>query len=236
MTKVLDPLRSSAASGSIGDTTYSRNQYGQYVRARTTPTQPDTTKQVNARTSFSAAVTAWQSTLTAAERTSWQRYADQVLSVDSLGQPQRLSGFQAYLRYYMTVDTASITPVTTAPIIFARADRDPTVYISFAISGNPDAEVYFDDSLEWNNTDGAHMLIYSSKPGPATRNFYRSPWQYIDKIDGSSSSPTSSPTYPNFAAMTYSNAAGQLLRLKFVIVLPDGRTSSPFQTAPTELF
>lgn len=230
MTKVLDPLRSSAASGSIGSTVYSRNQYGQYVRNRTTPTQPDTSKQTAARTRFAAAITSWQSTLTAAERQSWEKYASQTNSFDPLGQPQKLSGMQAYLRYYLTVTTASLTPVTTAPTIYAPSEHDPTVLITGTNTASKFGFYSFDNSLPWANETGGALLVFISQSLPQTINFYRGPWQYIYGNVGNPSTPPTSPGFFLFTTSTYTFTVGQKIMLRMITVRADGRISSAFTT------
>jgi hypothetical protein len=233
MTKVLDPLRSSAASGSIGDTVYSRNQYGPYVRARTSPTQPGTAKQTAARNRFAAAVAAWQSTLSAADRTSWHDYARQVPGYDALGNPQQLSGFAMYLRHRLTIATTGLTPPTTAPINYRVAQQDPTVVIVAPDSASGFAFPEFDVDQPWANEDGGHLKFDVGQETATTVNFYGGPWQFVSSIAGSSSSPPSSPGFIVFSGSTYTYNAGNLIRFRLTVIRADGRLSATWSPPPT---
>lgn len=235
MTKVLDPLRSSAASGSIGDTVYSRNQYGSYVRARTSPTQPNTAKQTAARTRFSSAVTAWQSTLTATQRQSWADYAAQVPGYDAFGNPQKLSGFQMYLHTRLTIAATGLTPPTTAPIKFRVAQQDPIAAINNANAGAKFALPSFDNSQPWANETGSYLKFDVGMQTSTSINFYAGPWQYVATIAGNSTTPPGSPSFISFAGSTYTFTSTMLIRFRLTVIRADGRLSKPWSPPATAL-
>ena len=84
-------------SGSIGNTTFSRNRNGQYIRQRSTPTQPRTVAQVAQRARLTTAAAAWRG-LTAAQMAGWAAFGNSFTVVNSLGQSNHMTGLQAYTK------------------------------------------------------------------------------------------------------------------------------------------
>lgn len=82
-------------SGSQGQTTASRNRYGQYNRQRATPTQPRTAAQLAVRSSLTAVSQAWRG-LTDEQRLAWDGYAAAHPRTDTLGQTITLTGSQVF--------------------------------------------------------------------------------------------------------------------------------------------
>jgi hypothetical protein len=89
--KILDTPR----SGSVAGVTASRNRFGQYYRTRAIPVQPRTPKQTANRGRLTAGSSAWR-TLSDAQRTGWNDYADQVTRSGSLGSSYSPTGAQLY--------------------------------------------------------------------------------------------------------------------------------------------
>ena len=87
----------SGASGSRGGSTAARNRGGNYWRQRVAPLNPASIFQNDVRSAFGALATAWRDTLTAAQRTAWETYANTVTATDSLGQTVKLTGMNAYI-------------------------------------------------------------------------------------------------------------------------------------------
>lgn len=83
------------SSGSYQNLTFSRNRFGQYVRGRSVPVNPNTSFQVAVRTRMALNSAAWRS-LTALQRTGWADLGAQISRTDSLGQTYTLNGFEAY--------------------------------------------------------------------------------------------------------------------------------------------
>jgi hypothetical protein len=84
-------------SGSIGNTTFSRNRNGQYIRQRSVPTQPRTAAQINQRARLTTAAAAWRG-LTSAQQAGWNAFANSFTVVNSLGQSGHMTGLQAYTK------------------------------------------------------------------------------------------------------------------------------------------
>lgn len=82
-------------SGSYAGVTSSRNRFGQYVRSRATPVNPNTSFQANVRARLAQNAAAWRA-LTDIQRAGWTSLGLQMVRTDSLGQTYNLTGFGAY--------------------------------------------------------------------------------------------------------------------------------------------
>jgi hypothetical protein len=89
--KIIDIPR----SGSVANWTSSRNRYGQYVRTRAIPVQPESSYQGVMRARLSQNAAHWR-VLTPAQRAGWADLGASMIRVDSLGQSNSLTGFQSY--------------------------------------------------------------------------------------------------------------------------------------------
>lgn len=101
-------------SGSTGGITASRNKGGQYLRARTTPINPNTAAQQTARSRFTDANQGWTA-LTAVQRNDWNDFAQMQTWTNALGDPIHMSGQQAYVGSFCALESANLTPVTAPP-------------------------------------------------------------------------------------------------------------------------
>lgn len=112
------------ARGSIGGTVYSRNRYGAYVRSRTAPVQPRTSKQTAVRNQFTTFITRWRG-LTVPEQAQWNTFAGIQPTVNRLGATRYLSGSQWFVKVNMTRYSLGLYSIVTPPppvAIFAISD------------------------------------------------------------------------------------------------------------------
>jgi len=211
-------------SGSIAGNTFARNRYGNYVRARSKPVNPNTARQVAIRSIVTQLTVRWSTTLTAAQRTAWQLYADSVSMKNRLGETVKLSGFNHYIRSNVPRLQGGIAAVDAGPVIFELPDKDPT----FAISASEATQTItytFDDALAWANEVGGYMFKYEGMPQNPQRNFFGGPYRYHGNIDGAASPPT---TPDPEADPPYAFAELQRLWCYARIALADGRLSEKF--------
>jgi hypothetical protein len=84
--------------GSIGANCFAVNRYGAYVRFKQSPTQPNTQYQLNMRNLLMTLSKYWSTQLTEAQRVAWRAFAEQNPISDVFGQPQPLSGINAFIK------------------------------------------------------------------------------------------------------------------------------------------
>lgn len=98
--------------GSVGTEAYSRNAFGAYVKARTTPANPNTVPQQNARQVIADGVVAWRS-LTDDQRELYVVEARSRTSQNRLGLPARMTGYNLFIRQFQLANrTASPDPTS----------------------------------------------------------------------------------------------------------------------------
>jgi len=178
------PSLTGTMSGSMGGCTASHNRAGMYFRNRVVPTNPNTTRQQNVRAYFTAAVNAWASTLTAAERADWETWAANVPFLDTLGQTFFLTGQQAFIRANVVGYQLGRSTLVAAPIDFnngqpiaaiapATAATPGQIGVILATSAFSIAATLMDDA-----PDDGDVALYLGPPVSPSVNFYKGSYQF----------------------------------------------------------
>jgi hypothetical protein len=108
-------------SGSHASITSSRNRFGQYVRNRATPVNPNTPAQANQRARMSTNAAGWRA-LTDAQRAGWLSLGAMISRTDALGQTYTLNGFMAYCSINNNLLQAGDSIVSAAPALTTPPD------------------------------------------------------------------------------------------------------------------
>lgn len=211
-------------SGSIAGNTFARNHYGNYVRARTKPINPNTARQIAVRSAITSLTARWAQTLTAAQRTAWNLYADSVAMKNKLGESIFLTGFNHYIRSNSFRAVEAITIVDAGPTVFELPTKDPTLAIT-ASEAAQEISFAFDDTLDWLDEDEAYLVLYQGQPMNPQRNFFAGPWRGLGTIAGNSVTP---PTDPTVKSVEFAFAELQKQWAYARIARADGRLSEPF--------
>lgn len=125
--KILGPPQ----SGSMAGTTASHNRFGQYLRNRRTPVNPNTTQQGVVRARMSANAAGWRA-LTDAQRAGWESLGSEVTRTDSLGSSYTMNGFMMYCSVNNNNVAAGNAVVTDAPLLQTPATIVTAVITSTA--------------------------------------------------------------------------------------------------------
>lgn len=211
--------------GSIAGNVYSRNRYGAYARARTIPTNPNTSGQQSVRAALATLTTKWSSTLTAIQRTAWALYASNVAMKNGLGETIFLSGFNHYIRSNVEYLRLFSATIDDGPTTFELPGQDGTFAITVS-EATQFITVVHDINLPWASENGAAMFLYQGVPQNAQRNFFGGPWEYMANIPGIDGAPAGSPS--DHAAVKVMTE-GQRQWCYARIVRADGRLSEPFR-------
>ena len=135
------------ASGSIGATTFSRNRFGTYVRLRSIPTVSTTPAASAVKAALGNVSQLWAG-LTDAQRLQWVNYALANPVVDSLGQPQALTGHTAFVQLNARLYQHGDTLIDSPPV---GAGPAPLTAVSLSLDIGA----------------GAFSLIFAASPVPA---------------------------------------------------------------------
>lgn len=218
----------SEASGSLAGCCFSRNRGGPYMRARTTPVNPNTTQQQFVRSLMSQLASIWSGILTEAERSAWETYALNVPLPDTFGDPRNVGGIGMFMR-------CNIARLNAGDATLVRLDDAPTLYnlgeytapaLDSASASADTVDVSFDNTDEWANEDLAAMLISLGRPQNAGVNYFKGPYQFADVVLGNS---TTAPTSPVTVASPFPFAAGQRMFAYVRVTRADGRLSASFR-------
>lgn len=212
------------ASGSLGGNTFARNRYGNYVRSRVGPVNPNTSRQQYVRNLMGSLVEDWSVTLTQAQRDAWNVYANAIPWVNALGETVRLSGFNHFIRSNMAIIQAGGSLVADGPttLTLPASDEEFVCTISEATQL---ISVAFDADRAWCDEDDAFMTVAMSIPNGAGREFLEQQLRYAGSIAGDSTTP---PTSPQTIACPFPCAEDQKLYCQGRIIRADGRVSMPF--------
>lgn len=150
-------------SGSLDSQTYSRNRYGQYVRSRAIPVNPNSAAQGAVRSRFGDNSQAWRA-LTDAQRNGWWSLGGQIQRTDSLGQVYTLTGQQAYVFINNNRLAAGDAVLSDAPALIS-----PTGLVTLAITttGGTLSAAYTVTPLG----AGQRLFVYASPQRSTGRNF-----------------------------------------------------------------
>lgn len=211
--------------GAIAGNVYSRNRGGNYARAKTTPVNPNTSRQQTARNALNALVARWNNVLTAAQRTAWNLYASSVAMLNRIGETTYLTGFNHYIRSNHWLMTQALTIVDAAPTTFTLGSADGLFAITVS-AGTQLASVVFDETLDWVDQTTGYEFVHAGIPKNAGVNFFDGPWRYGGMEQGDDTTP---PTSPYTFTWPYVVVAGQNVWAYARILEGDGRLSERFR-------
>lgn len=151
--------------GSVAGNTFSHNKGGPYVRSRSSPTNPNSTRQQVVR-SILATLSAAYADLTTSEQDTWESWSSENPKQNPLGGSYNLTGHQAFLSVNSKLADAALATIDESPTKLAPTELvGPTVTITSATG----------ISIVFTGTApaGSVMEVWMSKPvnGAADPNF-----------------------------------------------------------------
>lgn len=215
------PVLGSELSGSIGGITASHNAGGAYFRNRVIPTNPGSQFQTAVRSLVGQLTNLWLNTLTAGQRATWDLYAANVPLLDKLGEPINVSGLNMYVRSNTPRLQVGLPGVDVGPAAFNLGDFTPATMVN-ATQGGQSFDIGFNVGDDWVGEDNSSMLVYSSRPGNLSINYFKGPYRVGPAIDGEVAVP---PTSPATIAGQFPFVLGQRLFVRVQVTRADGRLS-----------
>lgn len=169
-------------SGSYQGITSSRNRFGQYVRSRATPVNPNTAAQGTVRARMSANAAAWRA-LTDNQRAGWGDLGLSMQRTDSLGQSYNLTGFMAYCSVNNNLAAISGTLLSAAPAL-----TTPPALLTATITATAAAL-----SIAYTATPlgAATKLLAFASPQMSAGRAFNADFRYIGQSAAAAASPLS---------------------------------------------
>lgn len=212
-------------SGSIAGTTYARNRFGNYARARTKPVNPNTARQQAVRAAIAFLNARWSDTLTAVQRAAWGLYGDNVNMTGKFGQAIHLTGQNQYIRSNTIRKMLNHAIIDAGPTIFELPAKDPTLAFT-ASEATQLLTTSFDNTLPWSTEDGGYIYLFGGQPQNTQRNFFDGPWRQFGWVIGIDPGGAASP---DSSIAPFGIAEGQHLWIYARISRLDGRLSEKFR-------
>lgn len=216
----------SAVSGSIAGITYAHNQGGLYSRARTVPTNPNTSRQQAVKSALTAMAGYWSATLTAQQRTDWGTYAANVPVTNALGQTINLSGQNMFMRANVIRQRAALAIIADAPTVFNLGETI-TAITSIVVAGGT---LTFTAPVGGAGTPAAGRKLFRlGPPQNAGRSYFKGPYQEGFNIAvGSAVTTIATPVSLAGAdwLSLFAPAVGENIPVAFRILYDDGRLSA----------
>lgn len=216
-------------SGSIAGNTHARNRFGNYMRARTKPVNPRSSRQMGARILVMMLAEQWrESPMTDTIRTAWETYANSVNWSNKLGEVVKLTGFNHFIRSNAARITAGGSLVTDAPTDLGLPAGDP----AFAVTGSVATQllsVVFDPLFDWVDEDAGYFSVEQGEPQNPSRNFFGGPYRWGGSEQGSTITP---PTSPFTFTAPFTLVEGQRVWCRASIIREDARVSTKMGADP----
>jgi len=215
------------ARGSIGGNVFSRNRYGNYMRARTTPVNPQSSRQSAIRAIVASIAVIWNGTLTAVQRAAWGVFASNVPSTNKLGEVINLSGFNQFVKSNTVKLNAGLASLAVAPTIFTLPGEDPD-FSATVDAGTGKVSVVFDATRDWADEDTGGLVVQVGIPVNPSIEYFNGPWRSAGIILGDGATP---PTSPDATLdCPFEVADDQKIFVRAKILRADGRVSDWFRS------
>lgn len=173
----------SDARGKLNGSVASKNRYGNYLRNKITPTNPQTSAQSRMRALFGSISKGWGA-LTQAQRNLWEEFSHQHPYNDIFGDSKVLQGSAMYQRVNLNLSKLEKTLLVVPGAVSDIAPLEQ-VQALMEIGGGGDIEDMqvagvFDDTTTENQT----MVVYATPPISPGRSFVKNDFRLIDWADG----------------------------------------------------
>lgn len=212
----------SEARGSAGGTTASRNRFGQYLRQRAIPVNPDSPAQILARQRLNDLSTRFRDILTQAQRNAWNLYASNTVWKNKLGADVHLTGQNHFIRSNTVALQGELDSYDDGPTTFGIPDQE-ALWAVTASEASQEVSIAYTFDVD---VDNLLYAFFTGRPYSPSRQYYGGPWRLLGTIVGDATTP---PTSPEAFTSPYPIAAGQKLAVYCRRLDVDGRLTEPFR-------
>ncbi len=218
----------SRGSGSIGGLVWSHNRGGQYLRARVTPVNPNSTFQQTVRSAQALLASMWASVLTQDERDGWELYAENVELPNSFGVPRNVGGIAMFIRTNVPRIQSGVVGVALlidAPDIFDLGDFTEPVVGDLTAAADT-ISIAYTNTDSWAIADGGALFIFTSRPKNPGVKYFKGPYRLAATVEGNTATP---PTSPEVVDAAFPFEVAQRVFVFARACTADGRLSAPFR-------
>ncbi len=212
-------------SGSLGGITFSHNAGGTYMRARVTPTNPNSPQQIAVRNAVAFLSNFWNNGLTPGQRAIWNTYAENVTVTNRIGDQVFISGLAQYVRSNVSRIQADLARADDGPGIFNIGSFSAVRIQNFSEATQLGEIAFFTTPLAdaWANEVGGFMWIFISRPQNPSINYFRGPYRLVAVVVGDPTPPVS----PILINAPFPFIAGAKIFGRVITARADGRLATP---------
>lgn len=205
--------------GKIGGHVASKNRSGAYMRTKVTPSNPNTSAQVSARSLLASLSQSWR-TLTKGQRLAWNNAVGDWSKTDIFGDIKNPTGLNLYIKLNANLLGVGLVAITTPPL---KQD----VPSAYAVSANytistGELTVYMNDE----SGDGIIGLIRATPPLSAGISFVKSELRVLGYASGTADVVSVTNLYASKFGVPVV-AANVIVSVQWV--LSNGQKSIPMQ-------
>ena len=175
----------SDARGKLNGSVASKNRYGQYLRNKITPVNPQSNHQMAVRGQFGALSSQWRN-LTEEQRESWKTAGADSPETNIFGDTVILQPNVFFIKRNMLLTTAGLTVIKTA------IETTEVEYQNITLQDFTTTSMTLDLEHQRFNEGADKMVVYATRPVSAGRAFLKNDYRVIgvlkesDFLDGSS--------------------------------------------------
>lgn len=163
----------------IGGHVLSRNRAGAFARTKVTPTNPQTSFQVNVRASIASLASGWRA-LTAAQIAAWNAAVKDYVGTDIFGDKVTPSGFNLYMKLNQNLYTIGEAAISDPPVPTAVASF--TSFTPAMANGADTATLTFAPAINAGET----VEIFATPGMSPGKNYVKSDFRLIGTSTGAS--------------------------------------------------
>jgi len=142
--------------GKEGGVIYSKNAYGNYIKAKVTPTNPQTSYQQAVRADLQGIAQSWAG-LTESQKNAWNALGDTVTRTNVFGDQTTYKGFGLFMRLNLNLKAIGQDPISEAPTV---PELDGLSITSVTATRSTDAlDIVFTPSQA---TKGTSIITYAT--------------------------------------------------------------------------
>lgn len=200
--------------GKIGGTIFSRSRSGATARAFTSPVQPVSSKRAARNAAMSLYASAWQRTLSTAERALWNERAAVTQLSNRLGESYKPTGMNLYVRANAMLDLTGQAAVDTPP----DAAVAPGLFPTLAVDNATGIRITSLNGFDLTNTGSVY--VQRSTAMYASRSYHKGPWAVSSTV-----TTVALGTLPLLVTPVADLLTSSRYFYRFVFVMADGAVS-----------
>jgi len=202
-----------AGSGKIGGHVASKNRAGAYLRTKTTPTNPNTPAQAQARSILGSLSTAW-GLLTEDQRKTWNDAVASFATTDIFGDIKNPSGINLYVKLNANLEASGQAQLLVAP----SKEEIPFFALTSAVFDMSDETLTFNAAVD--GYDGLAMKIQATPAFSAGISNFKSK---LRNIGYNSSISTAGFNWDYYQIKFGTPVVGSKIALSIAVILPTGQ-------------